>query len=924
MGLAFEVLAGVIFVLLGPISFFLTIGARGRIKIAERKILLLEAQLRRVQDRPPDVARAAQAVEGRSAQPEQTEQGAPGGVSGGSWPGDAIGAAGAPPLRESPPAPPPPPPPPIAPAAIFAQRRGRSLEEEIGAHWAVYVGGIALALGGLLLVRYSIEQGWFGPGARVALGLLFALSLIVAGEVLRRREKAAAVVARAAGEPANSTITPAVLTAAGTVAGFGAIYAAHALYHFIGPNVAFVALGMAGLAAMFLAALHGPALAGIGLIGALATPLLVQSNSHNAWPAVIYVAIVTAATYGLARLRAWLWLAIAGAAGAILWGLLFSLGGSGAAQANYAHVVIQTALASLIFAFDRGSVAPERQPRLDPVSTFGPLAFGALTIAVLFSSALSGAFDLDWMLCGAAVVAILAATGALAPSAAGVIAGAGVLVIAILWIWTGDEAAPEAITFTREAMPIFLTPLEPTRFSVFAALGAGLVAWPCGVILYREKNLPSPIASIYAGAATLTPLAALALAYLRLTHSDASGRFGVVAGLLALGFLLAAARFRKRLSEAWSETLYLGVGVMASASLAALALGAVFVLDRGMLTVALALAALGAAVVESRLSIPALRWAVAGLGVVVAGRLAYEPRIVGDDLGMTPVFNWLLFAYGAPAAAFGLSARIMRRASGEDLPVQIAQALAIIFSALLFFFEIRHALNGGDPFARSSGLIEQGLFATTSLAFSLALTRLDTMRASPVFRTASLIFGVISILVSIVGLGLVQNPYFSGAAIEGGRLFNAILLSYGLPAVLATILARAAERVRPQWFVVSLRIAALVLVFLLATLETRRFFETDLIGWRNPASQAENYAYSAVWLALGMLLLAFGVWRASREARLASGLFIVAAVLKVFLYDLAQLEGILRALSFIGLGAVLIGIGLVYQKLVFRRSSHTG
>ena len=47
------------------------------------------------------------------------------------------------------------------------------------------------------------------------------------------------------------------------------------------------------------------------------------------------------------------------------------------------------------------------------------------------------------------------------------------------------------------------------------------------------------------------------------------------------------------------------------------------------------------------------------------------------------------------------------------------------------------------------------------------------------------------------------------------------------------------------------------------------------------------------------------------------------AVLKVFLYDLAQLEGILRALSFIGLGGVLISIGLVYQKLIFRRSSQT-
>jgi uncharacterized membrane protein len=112
--------------------------------------------------------------------------------------------------------------------------------------------------------------------------------------------------------------------------------------------------------------------------------------------------------------------------------------------------------------------------------------------------------------------------------------------------------------------------------------------------------------------------------------------------------------------------LLLGLGAMASAALAALALGIVFVLDRGMLTVALALAAFGATIVESRLSIPALRWAVAGLGLVVAGRLAYEPRIVGADLGTTPILNWLLFGYGVPAVALGLAARVMRRASGED------------------------------------------------------------------------------------------------------------------------------------------------------------------------------------------------------------------------------------------------------------------
>ena len=48
------------------------------------------------------------------------------------------------------------------------------LEERFGTRWVVWVGGLALALGGVFMVRYSIEQGWIGPGVRVALGALLA------------------------------------------------------------------------------------------------------------------------------------------------------------------------------------------------------------------------------------------------------------------------------------------------------------------------------------------------------------------------------------------------------------------------------------------------------------------------------------------------------------------------------------------------------------------------------------------------------------------------------------------------------------------------------------------------------------------------------------------------------------------------------
>ena len=52
--------------------------------------------------------------------------------------------------------------------------------------------------------------------------------------------------------------------------------------------------------------------------------------------------------------------------------------------------------------------------------------------------------------------------------------------------------------------------------------------------------------------------------------------------------------------------------------------------------------------------------------------------------------------------------------------------------------------------------------------------------------------------------------------------------------------------------------------------------------------------------------------------RAASGLVIAVVVFKVFLFDMAALTGALRAASFLGLGAVLIVIGRLYQRLLMR------
>ncbi len=899
--IALLTLAGLLLAVSGPVAFFMALRTRERLSQAERRIAELEI-------RPVGAMRPVPPLPG--AAPEQSP----------------VPAAQAAPIEPAP-APAPPPVPPIAasepapggatagwgwpgadenaPGATSPAAPARSLEERLGARWTVWVGGVALALGGLLLVRYSIEQGYFGPAARTVLGLIFGALLAVAGEVLRRREKSE-----------TPTQIPAVLTAAGTVALFGATYAAHGLYGFIGPAPAFIALGVIAIASIFAAALHGPALAGLGLVGAFAAPLLVSSAQPNPWPVVLYLAAATGAAYALSRIRRWLWLAAAAAIGAGLWALVFAAQGS----ANFFHAalvqtLISAALAATFLAFLPHLATPDEEADFDPVACIVLAGFAGVGLLVALSGFEHGFLATAPVLMLGVLVAGLAAIGAIAPPAAVVTPVAGALAAAILWIWTGDSQKPIHLS----TVATLHEPLQSGLFSAFAAAAALFVAGFSARKLASAPRLPAMIAGCYAGAAAVAPLAILAIVYLRLARSEASPPFALIAGLLAAVFVLAAHYFRRGDGPDAAPAIKLALGAFATAALAALALGFVFVFDKGVLTVALSVSALAAAYVATRLDLVALRYAVAVMGFVVLGRLVWEPRIVGEALGATPVVNWLLFGYGAPALAFGLAARNMRLAGGEDLPVRVAQSLTILFSGLLVFFEVRHALNGGDPYEPSSSLLEQGLLATSALLFAIVLTRLDLRRASPVFNGASMIFGGLSVAIAAVGLAVARNPFIECAAVEGGTFFNALLISYLLPALLAAVLMRMSRGARPQWYVTGAGVLSLALLFLYACLQTRRFFHGDVICESETTGEVEIWAYSAVWLALGALLLLYGVWRQNQGARIASGLFVLAATLKIFLYDMSGLEGLMRALSFIGLGLVLIGIGLLYQKLVFAR-----
>ena len=53
---------------------------------------------------------------------------------------------------------------------------------------------------------------------------------------------------------------------------------------------------------------------------------------------------------------------------------------------------------------------------------------------------------------------------------------------------------------------------------------------------------------------------------------------------------------------------------------------------------------------------------------------------------------------------------------------------------------------------------------------------------------------------------------------------------------------------------------------------------------------AEDFTYSALWMAYGAMLMVIGFWRRSSFVRWQALLLIAVTIVKVFVYDVSQLD----------------------------------
>jgi uncharacterized membrane protein len=874
--------------LIAPIAaFFMALGNRKMTAELTRRLIELERRLAAV---PPSPLPATAPVE---TPPPPTLERAP------SLSPAAVSSESPPPplpSRQQPPVPPPPPQP-----AVPAPPR-ESLEQIVGTRWVVWVGGVALALGGVFLVTYAIEQGFVGPGVRITLAALLAAALIAAGEWARRNERLAGF----AGMP--SAHVPSILTAAGTTIAFATVYGAFALYGFIGPATAFILLGIVALATLTAAMLHGPALAALGLVGAEITPLLVSTDAPNYWALYIYLAVVTAAALALARARLWQWLAITAVIAGALWALPgIDVRNPMVIEPHAFHIVIGFVLIAVLIVADFLFGPPAARGVIDGLSSAAPAVY--LLVAALFVVATR--HDAVALVTFSLLVAATVGIAWRAEPASGAVPVAAILAGLVMFAFAVERELVRLVAPGGASAGLLPEPVD-VRTTWHLVLGAGFAALFGGAgFLAQGRSGRAAAPMCWATAGVLAPLMILAALYYRIAGFERSIPFAALAILLAAAFAVATEMLDRRTPRPGSAAAQ---AIYATGAVAALALALTMALEKGWLTIGLALMVAGVAWVERQRRLQALRWLAGVLVVLVVLRIGWEPRIVGTDIGTTPIFNWILYGYGVPALAFWVAGFLLRRRA-DDTPTRLVEGAAILFTVLLVTLEIRHYVHSGDIYRADSALTEIALQVCAGLAITIGLEHVRARSGSIVHNIGAVIVAGLTLGAIVFGLLLGQNPLISDAPV-GPLFFNLILLGYGIPAVLAIILALRARETRPIQYRIVAATTAVVLSLGYLSLQIARLYQGPVLT-ADEISDAELYTYSAAWLAYGVVLLVVGLLIDSKPARIASAAVILLTVLKVFFIDMADLTGVWRALSFIGLGIVLIGIGYLYQRLLF-------
>lgn len=752
-----------------------------------------------------------------------------------------------------------------------------SLETFLMGNGLLWVGAIVLALGGVFLAKYSIEAGIFPPGVRIVIGVCFGLILVGAAEYLYRYPKRFQI---------NSSMISAALASGGVITCFSMTLVAFDFYAFLSPLLAFAVLALISITATWLSVRFGPILALVGVVGAYVVPALVSTGSNNVFTLLLYVAFVSLSTLWVHAIvkQSWLWwLSVVGHFGWLFISIFIS-------ENNYDWVIFTYCLVSIYLyvlvpitgwklnhtSFDSMPIKSLLMPRKEQLGIVLPV----LALVLLF---IARPFETDILI----MLPLLSALLLIAPYRH-----------SAFDTWPFIALCLCLLTFLK--MPITYDYLD----NLFPFTGAYLLVQVSSIafVVYSMfaisivKDRPSYLLLL-----VLAPILLMGLSY-ALSEHDASlylySVWSIELMIISVVFAFIATRTTNILHKMTYFMLANG----------ALTLTFTMLLSASTLTLAIIsqIALMAYLSHQYRLLLPSWLYKIA-IGAVML-RLTAAPWLSAYMNETILGVHWSLIVY---PIAFSLLFLAKSYQKESALKAWFTGSMLHLI-ALFITTETSYLIEGSYPNLLNLSYEQSILLSMNWLILgAVYLWRRQTTRLQSMY----LIFSVL--LISASGilqlyLSIIQNPFIVYQNTGTSTFINWLFPLWAVPAfvLLAMVYGRlVADRFRLPIYC----IANLLSVFYINGL-IRTFYHEALSFTDFKVGQQELYVYSIVWLIISIgLIVAAQTYKKENINKVGFGVLAVV-ILKAFLVDLSSLEGLYRALSFIGLGLSLVSIGWLFQR----------
>ncbi|MGF1695278.1 DUF2339 domain-containing protein [Vibrio lamellibrachiae] len=745
-----------------------------------------------------------------------------------------------------------------------------------GLYW---LGGVILAFGGLFLAKYTLESGLLSPVARVLLGFTTGIGLIIAAEYLTQKKERFNI---------QGDYISAALVSGGVITCYAMTLVASHYYQLISPTFAFITLAIIALTATAMTLRYGPIVAVIGILGAYSVPLPFWHLDYSVLAIAGYIVLVSASAIFVAnRIRLnWLWW-LSFVAHFSWFFIMVVLGGKGEAL-----TIVLFSLVSL-YLYVLSDILGWKLQQVN----FRPMPINVLLMPRKEQVGLLASLLPIWLfyyvygyqpsliLTTVAILALLCAAP-LRHSAFDTWPILGWLFsIATLWMLL-PEADYNDLDFVFTGAHLYSQAIALALFSY---------------ALYAQRLYPERLA--FSLLLVVAPSSLFALCYIFSPPQANLAMYSLWAVELAL-LAFIAERLTAKHDCAWVKLSgLLLVNVHVSLILTML-------LESSTLTLALSMQVVGLGYWCHRLILTPPPWLVKTLLSILLVRLTLFPWLDGYSDELLFGFHWTIIIYPLIIALL-FSAR--RYYQDTNLS-QIISGAILHVTALLVTTESSYQLVGSYPDLISPSFHEAILLAMNWLI--MAAVYCYRSQYSQSLRMSYLGFAVLlTIGASYYHLGLLtfNNPWVFYLSIGEWSLLNWMLPLWLIPTLVVLVTSRL-PLFQSKQRVIMYSISALwLLQFINGTI--RHQFHDDVISLSLSTQELEMYAYSLVWLLISIGCLLFASrYTAPLISKVGFGILAVV-VCKAFLIDMSQLTGLYRALSFLGLGISLLGVGWLFQKL---------